>query len=242
MARREGPARRRYKHVIAIAGYVAQRLSGQLEGRCHFVPNAVDCRFFEVRRENAGPRILFAGPLTPEKNLHGVIDAVGILARDGVDCTLRLAGRAPGEVYAEDLGERMRKLGIRGRVEFLGLLERAGLLAEMRAARCLVLASFQETAPMVIAEAAAAGLPSVVSPAGGSAEMVTHLRTGMLVDARSPASIAAGLRPLVESAELADELGRNARDRAQLYHPQRVADQTVAVYECVLQNDRAEKH
>jgi len=44
------------------------------------------------------------------------------------------------------------------------------------------------------------------------------------------------------AAELADELGRNARDRAQLYHPQRVADQTVAVYECVLQNDRAEKH
>ena len=86
---------------------------------------------------------------------------------------------------------------------------------------------------MVVAEAGAMGIPQVVAPAGGAAEMIAHGYSGFLVDPHSPASIADGLRPLLEDADLAATFGEHARAIAQIYHPDRVARQTLEVYRIV---------
>lgn len=222
--------RKRFRHVIAIAGYVAQKLEGQVHGRTHFIRNPIEPDFYETKRRDEGPRILYVGGLIPRKNLHGILDAVGRLARDGVECTLRLAGPGPSDVYGARLRTLIDAWGIGDRVIMLGNLGRADLIEELSRARCLVLASFQETLPMAVAEAGAAGVPQVVSPAGGTAEMVVPDYTGMLVDAASPASIADGLRPLVADAAKAAEFGDRARAMARIYHPDVVARQTLEVY------------
>jgi glycosyltransferase involved in cell wall biosynthesis len=237
-ARMEAPARARFQHVIAIAGYVAQHLEGQLAGRCHFIPNSVEAEFFEHRRSESGPRVFYSGTVIPRKNMHGLIEAIGLLKRGGVDCQLRAAGRKATGTYARHLQALIDKWRVGDRIEFLGNLDRRELLSEMEHARCMVLASFQETLPMAVAEAGAMGIPQVVSPAGGTAEMVINGYSGMLVDARSAASIAGGLRPLLLDAQLAAEFGERARSMAEVYRPETVGRQTLSVYETLLQGAR----
>ena len=227
----ERPVRRRYRHLVAISGYTARYLEGRVTGRLHFIPNAIAPEFFEGRRREAGPHVLFAGPVWPLKNVHGVIEAVGRLARDGVDCTFRIAGPVRTASYRGRLESLVARWDVADRVQFLGSLDRASLRSEMAAARCLVLASFQENAPMVVAEAGATGLAQVVSPAGGTAEMIAPGYSGALVDPHSPASIADGLRPLLEDAALAAEFGERARAIAQIHRPEAVAERTLAVYD-----------
>lgn len=86
---------------------------------------------------------------------------------------------------------------------------------------------------MVIAEAAAMGVPSVTAPAGGCAEMVSHGLSGLLVDPDSPASMADAVAELTREASRADEMGEEARRRAQVHRPDRVARKTLGVYDQV---------
>jgi len=236
LAHREIPARARYRHIIAISGYVYQQLESYASGHIHFIPNPIEEEFFHERCQESGPYILFSGSIIPQKNIHGIIEAVGLLAKEGVECTLKLSGshEITGH-YEKRLDSLIQKLGIGDKIKFLGFLDRPALRQEMQMARCLVLPSFQETAPMVVAEASAMGIPSVVSPVGGLAEMVTHGYTGMIVDPCNPASIANSLRPLLKDMKLAAEFGERARQRAQAHRPERVAKQTLVLYETIMQ-------
>jgi len=236
LSHRHKPSRMRYSNVIAIAGYVAQQLEDCMGKRGYFIPNPIEEEFFSLHRTESGPRVLFAGLIIPRKNVHGLIEAAGILARDGVEFTLRLAGSKPSVQYNRILNELIEKWDISKRVEFLGSLDRPALQKELQVARCMVLPSFQETAPVIISEACAVGVPSVVTPAGGSAEMVSHMYSGVLVDPRNPQSIADGIRPLLTDPELAEKYGQIARQWAKVYHPKNVAEQTLAVYETVMRD------
>lgn len=229
----EAPARGLYPHVIAIAGYVAQQLERHVRGRLHFIPNPIDAGFFDVAAMDDGPRILFAGASVPRKNLHGAIEAVGLLVREGIDCTLRVAGPPASGAYAARIEALVATWNLSERVTLLGNLDRTVVVEELARARCLLLPSFQETAPMAVAEAQAAGLPVVAAPAGGTAEMVSDGHSGYLVDPWSPASIADGLRPLLEDASLAKTMGARGRERAKVHRPEVVARKTLRVYEQV---------
>ena len=231
--------RARYRHVVTIAGYVAQYRRGGVVGRSHFIPNPIEPAFFENRRQESGPRIVYAGSVMRRKNMHGLLAALGILGREGADFTLRVAGSHPTGSYAERIDALLEHHDLRQRVTFLGNLNRPDLIEELRQARCLVLPSFQETLPMVVAEAGAMGVPQVVTPAGGTHEMVVNGYSGFLVDAYHPESIADGLRPLLEDADLAAEFGERARDMARIYHPDTVARQTLGVYRIVAEEWKA---
>ncbi len=179
-ALREPPARRRYRHVIAIAGYVARALEGQIAGRVHFVPNPVDPRFLERPADPAAnpPLVVQAGDIGPIKNAAATVRALAILRRRGVEARLRLLGLRAQPAYAARLDRLVAELGLADRVEAPGRVSRADMVEELRRARVLALPSFVEVAPLAIIEAAASGLPVVASPAGGSAELFVDGHSG----------------------------------------------------------------
>ena len=226
-------ARARYPHILANAAYVAREIQPYCRGRIHLVPNAVDERFFAIERQESGPRILTAAVLGPLKNIHGLMEAVDILAKRGVACQLRLAGPIVAEGYRERLEDLSRQFGIEQQVTFLGKLDRPALIEEMRAARCLALPSFLEGSPNIVSEAAAVGVPAVVSWAGGAPELVFHGYSGYVVDPYSSESIADGLQPFLEDANLAGTFGRRARGQVEPQRADAVAEKTICVYRLV---------
>lgn len=163
-----------------------------------------------------GEGYLFAGRLSREKGVPTLLDAIGSTP----GARLSVAGEGPERTSLERQAEAVAP----GRVEFLGALPRAQLLARMRAARAVVLPSvWYENAPMSALEALASGVPVVASAIGGLPEIVRDGETGLLFPAGSADGLAAHLRLLESDPALARRLGAGGRRLVEKDH--RLADQ-----------------
>jgi glycosyltransferase involved in cell wall biosynthesis len=130
---------------------------------------------------------LAVGRLMWKKDYVTMLEAMA-RQREGV---LLIAGVGPLE---EKLRALAGELGVR--VRFLGLREDIADL--MNASDGLVLSSVVEGLPMVLIEAAAAGLPCVATDVGGVREAVLDGQTGFVVRVQDPVALAAAMKRLAE--------------------------------------------
>ena len=165
---------------------------------------------------------LFVGRVAPEK---------------GVDLLLAAAAALPGTrfVIAGDGPERdALARSATANVEFLGHVDRARLGDVMARARVLVTPSRgQEPFGLGVIEAAALGVPSIVTRVGGLPEIVRHDETGVVVSPFDAVALADALRTLTQ--ERAQALGAAARRDYELrFTPTAFADRLLAIYDDVL--------
>src|SRR5690606_23191475 len=126
------------------------------------------------------------------------------------EAQLLLVGGGPLEA---ELREHAARLGIAGRVVFLG--ERRDIERLLPLLDCFVLASSTEGMSNAALEAMACGLPVIATAVGGNAEVVEHERCGLLVPPFSPLRIAAAMRELLAHPERARQMGAEARRRVE---------------------------
>lgn len=223
-------ARRRVRNVIAINPYVRNFLSPDVSQRVWEIPNPVADSYFEIERCPEPGRVLAAGAMIPRKNVAGLIEAFAQVAALGKPAELRLAGGGQQSAYGEICRRRAAELGLTAQVTFLGALDIASMQAELARAQCVALTSYHETAPLVISEAMAAGVPVVASRVCGTPWMVEDGRTGRLVDPHDASSIARGLAQVLYQDDAA-ALGAAGKQRAeQCFRPAVVVGQTLEVY------------
>jgi glycosyltransferase involved in cell wall biosynthesis len=103
------------------------------------------------------------------------------------------------------------KLGIGGRVEFTGWVERVH--ERFATADVLALPSRFEAFPMTILEAMSAGLAVVATDVGSVGEAVVEGETGLLVPPENVEALAAAIAELLDDDVRRIELGRRGRDR-----------------------------
>jgi glycosyltransferase involved in cell wall biosynthesis len=95
--------------------------------------------------------------------------------------------------------------------------------------------SRQETAPLCIAEAMAAGKPVVSNRICGIPYMVDDGVTGLLAEAGDIEGFARHMSRLLADPAGAAQMGLAGREKAlRLYHPDRVAEETLRVYHLML--------
>ncbi|MBM3465272.1 MAG: glycosyltransferase family 4 protein, partial [Armatimonadetes bacterium] len=153
-----------------------------------------------------GFRVLFAGRLTPMKNLQTCLRAVALVSQ----ATFHVIGEGDQRPGLEALAA---SLGISSRVEFLGSVSEARLEEEYARAHAALYIPFDEPMGLIPMEAALREVPSVVSSHAGPAEVVLDGQTGIHVDAKDPASVADGLTRLAADPALRARLGAGARER-----------------------------
>lgn len=226
---------RRTPDLIAISPYVARFFREDIRGRVHEVPNAIKDQFFEVKRAVERGRLLYAGRIANGKGLEDLMHAV---ARNAPAVTgLVLAGATPDPAYGGRLRELVDTLRIGDRVHFSGLLSEKELMQEFSLAEALVLPSFQETAPMVVQQAMATGMPVIATTVGGIPYQLQNNVSGLLFEAGDTAALAGLIARLVSDEMLSRRLGEAARMSAQSrYRAGSVADATVEVYRKALDN------
>jgi len=187
----------------------------------------IDDAFFEVPRsaprpQTDGLRLVTVARLdvrSRRKNMDGLLRALAILRDEAVPFELDIIG--DGDLRAE-LEALCVRLGLSAQVRFRGWISQADLIAVYDAANLYVMAAKAsggdvEGFGIVYVEAAARGLPSLASRAGGATEAVLDGDTGVVIDQADPASIAAGLRRFLE---IRDRLGdaRALRRFAEGFH------------------------
>lgn len=140
----------------------------------------------------AGPMLLSVGLLIERKGHHLTIEAL----RDLPGHTLLIAGEGPERAALLALAER---LGVADRLRLLGAQPHARLPALYGAADAMVLASSREGWANVLLESLACGTPVVTTPAWGAREAVADPVAGVVLDASTPAAIAAGVRAVLDA-------------------------------------------
>jgi glycosyltransferase involved in cell wall biosynthesis len=216
--------------IICISEY-ARRIVGD-RSLTFAIPNAVASRFFELERRTDGepPRLVFAGMVAPLKRPADLVAAHARLRTEFPSLETLFVGPVEDEAYASAIHQFVSESHIEG-VHFLGRLAREEVAELLSQATALVLPSAHENAPIVIAEAMAAGLPVVATRVGGVSEMVRPGETGFLYDAGDVNGLTACLGVLLKDPDLVRRLGRQGRARAQAtYAPACVAEKMVATY------------
>lgn len=122
------------------------------------------------------PRLLVLGALTPVKNHAALLAALARL--DDLGWALTVVGAAPDPAFADHLRARARDLGPPGRVTWPGALDGAGLDRVWARTDLLVHPSLSETWGLVVTEAHARGIPTVVHRGTGAEEALTWPATG----------------------------------------------------------------
>lgn len=220
---------RRARDLIAISPYVTRYYGTDIRGRVHLIPNAISPAYFRVLRRPERGRLLYAGRISNGKGLAELLQAVERNSR--FVSALVLAGNAPDPGYRDWLRGEAQRLGVARKIVFAGLLDEASLLDEFERAEALMLPSFQETAPMVIQQAMAAGIAVIATRVGGIPDQLQDGKTGLLCDAGDIDGIARLIARLLTEASLSTHIGNAAKMVANsTFQPEAVAKATLAVY------------
>jgi len=223
-----------HRHLVSIAPYVTEELETVCDAEITSIPNAINPQFFEIESRPAEGRVLFAGWINRRKNIGAAIRAVARLADEGRKVSLHAAGEFSDDEYLQEVKGLIDELGAHSSVSLLGRVSQSVLRDELSQARVLILPSLQENAPMVIAEAMAAGVPVVASDVCGMPTMIDDGQTGYLIKPDGIEGIADRLSKLLGDDRLHRTMSDAAREKARnTYHPDAVVSATLALYEKV---------
>jgi len=242
--RRIADAYRRCRAVIAVSGPIRQRLvelDQVAPEKVHVVTNALPALppVAEVAMRVAlsqcqrGPLVGVVARLEPEKGVEIFLRAVRLLARRFPAAHFVVVGdgrqRAALENFAAHRGLPVTFLGFR--------LDGPALVGQLD---LLVVPSFSEGTPLVVLEAAGAGVPVVATAVGGIPDQLRDGIEVLLVPAGDASALADACGRIMNDPGLGMQLATAARHRAeQHYQPHAALDAVEAIYRSLLDVEAA---
>lgn len=239
----ERNALRRARHIILLNQYLARTFGGLLgSAKIHYIDNPIDDKFFDLPNDAQPGEILFIGVLIERKGLLHLVDAASILKARGADFRVKVVGPVRDADYFSRVKSRVAECGLQDRFDFLGMVSEEEVMRRYSSCSILVLPSFEETAPMAISQAQAAGKPVVASSVGGIPEMIEEDVTGYTVPFGDALGLADRIGRLLAHPDRAARMGATAKGIAeQRYRRSAVVEKTLAVYDEVLADAREQR-
>lgn len=184
------------------------------------------------------PTFLFVGRLMWYKGLKIILDALSILNSRGIDFRMAFVGKGQ---EAEEIITYCCELGLDGKCFFTGpVYDREELAAWYSRADLFLFPSTFDTNGLVVREAAACSLASVLIKDSCASEGVTDGEDGLLIDEDSM-SLAKCLMQMVEHPEVMHRIGMAASENLYLSWDDAVG-RAMERYQIVLDNYRNGKY
>lgn len=240
---------RRADTMIAVSNFVKRQIvaRGADPQRITVITNGVDADRFAPQpkaaaREQLGlPAdafiVLFAGNLIQRKGVDVLIKAFSRCAAAHPQARLVVIGTGEEE---DSLVQLASEAGVAGRVTFAGYKRFSEMPLWHQASDLFIMPSWAEGLSMSILEAMACGRAVITSrPDAGEHDAVTPERTGLLTNYGDVEELARALDRLMSTPELAERMGRAARqvvERRFRWDP--IAHRTAQVYRQARTPDR----
>jgi glycosyltransferase involved in cell wall biosynthesis len=228
--------------LILNEGMVAEARSAGFETeRVTWMPNPVDTEEFrpgtaaevvELRRRFSIPEsavvAMYVGRLAREKGLAELLLGFARAAPCAPAALLVLVGDG---LTRPELQNLAAELGVAERVRFAGRVNASEVPLWLRAADVFCLTSPSEGFPCALAEAMAAGLPSVVSRIPGNVQLVDDGTHGLTASLAEDNAVAEALVRVLRDPMLRKAMGQAARRRVlDRYSTDRVIDRYVQLF------------
>lgn len=213
---------KRAAFVVAISSYGRSQLYRWVEHAHWPKVKVVHCglekAFHEVAAVPlpAAPRFVCVGRLCEQKGQLLLVQAARLLAEQGKDFEIVLAG--DGEMRAE-VERLIAEYGLQSRIRITGWISSEQVRSELLAARALVLPSFAEGLPVVIMEAMALRRPVLTTYVAGIPELVRPGENGWLFPAGAVEELAEVMADcLAQPVEALQRMGDAAHVRVLARH------------------------
>lgn len=203
----------RAEAVICCSKQLAKAMRASGLTNVHEIPYGISPPA-ELGIEDDPPTVLYAGRLSPEKEIAVLAEATKGLSRI-------IVGDGPLRPLVPDA------IGFVSQAELSRLYSRAAVV---------VLASRMEGLPNVVLEAMAHGKTVVATPVGGIPSVITDGETGFLVPVGDATAMRAAIERALADPLLRNRIGQAARARISDYCSwDRVTDRILAVYDAAVQ-------
>jgi len=242
---RKGAAANQVRKIIALS----ERLKNCMSGigipreRMVVIPSGIDLTRFDpstvtgiddLRRETCLSRdshvLLYFGSPSPLRGLDCLLKALPRIERLVPSTRLIVLSRQPTQYRDDPAIERVRGVTV------LQGIQSPELIARFLAIADVVVLPFRfwpyTECPLTILESMAMRKPLVTSWVGSIPEVVKNGQNGLLVDPRSPKSIANTVVTVLRDRTLCERLGKNAREYVMEHHSwDDVFRRTLSVFE-----------
>ena len=224
--------------VVVPSSAMRERLiSYGVETPLHVLPTGIPLERFgggcrqRFRREHGilstRPVALFVGRVAHEKNIEFLLQATLVALKQRPDLLLVIAGEGPA---MNDLKERVKALGLRDSVQFIGYLDRQQALPDCYAAAdVFVFASVTETQGLVLLEAMAAGLPVIALSEMGTRDILESQR-GAITPRAEPAAFGIALADFLNRPSAWSHLRHEAPEYAKEWSDVAMAGRLAGLY------------
>lgn len=221
---------RAYDHTIGtLIVKSARRNIGVSEAACEFLKhlgaansqiiyNGIDTTIFKKKEDtnfrqklgisNDGVVITFVGRLIYAKGVQNLISAFSRIKDTTPNVKLLIVGDGPYRTHLENLAQQT---DCAGSIFFLGQRNQDEVVDVLGGTDIFVNPSYSEGLGISVMEAASIGLPIIATDVGGTKEIITTDKTGILVKAGDVGQLAEKLSRLCANTELRGKLGKNAR-------------------------------
>lgn len=174
------------------------------------------------------------------KGAHFALEALSQLQDEFPDIHLLIAGTDPCDSklgmkakvgYAQYTKQLIKRLGIEGRVTYLGNLDGDQMVKNMLNSNVYILPSYIENSPNTLAEAMILGMPAIAAYTGGVPSMAIDESEVLFYRADDPTMLAWQIRRIFINPKEAVQRAEKARKRAFNTHDIKTnADKMVNIY------------
>ena len=181
----------------------------------HFAPNTGSINVRSELSLSDKKVIVSVGRLVHRKGQDTLVEALPSILREVPDAHLLFVGEGPRREFMQ---KRAEKLGVSAHITFIGRIQYQDLPQYICAGDVFAMPSRSRLAGLeveglgiVYLEASSCGVAVIGGRSGGAPDAVLDGQTGLVVDGTSQSEVAAAAVKLLQSPELAKEMGARGR-------------------------------
>ena len=173
-------------------------------------------------KNNDGTRFLFIGRIMAEKGVNELFEAMRLLKRDGIQCSLDILGG-----FDENYSEKIKKAESEGWLKYHGY--QSDVRPFINNCHCFVLPSHHEGMANTNLECASSGRPIITSNIHGCKEAVIDGVSGLLCEPKNADSLYQAMKQMAEMrVEKREQMGLAGRKHMEdVFNKAKVVEETM---------------